>query len=810
MCLLGFEAVLRASIQLIREVSFDGRPPTPLTTTMNKDYYRQVPNRFFVNQSNTDTCKLEKLTNLFPDMKATIELELFKINNLSRTIDRLSRIYTVLTALDTRDDTLHLFLGPYHLSLGPAMFAALHFKNASSALLIASQSSTFSSSNGNTEAQRRKRRRDAVLRRFRRAVRKLTLVKSIIDQLQPASVLTPYNQYELYTHGIYDLVLSGRIQQSTDSMFINDQFLEQLHEFDTSSNAGERSPLLASNFIKINNLLNLLSSSGQPQLQTQSTIDHNLTTTTTTAPTEKIIRIASSESLTSSTNPNPTNHEALITPSSVCCSQHNPNASNLMYSVRRPMSPQPSQFLTIGTRSRCNSNSNLLKTPSILSRQSTTNSLPDSAAGDGSNSDIPLSTSPQSNPIDTELHTPTNLTVQHPFNSTNLLSSSPSTNEEDALINRVSSLLTDYLLSRSSTTPSIYANHFHEHETNSNLSDSAISLSTSATTSLINPLITSNQSSSSISINDFDQILQRIKTAVDNRLSIETNTKTNIMGPTKNIHQDLSYSPIKTAIINRRQQLLALHAVSCQETHTDDYDNEHSINRRNRFDLTTKSQSFDATHLNSHDVISTTTTPINLDTNNTTYQMSNVQSDDKGVQTDPRIRHARSKLLETLHAYITAVSRYRHHLFKQYAQSNTNYEQHYSTMPELQQYEYRDLINVRKEILNRFEWVINELEQVIESLEARRLTVADAQQRIDVPLVKEVIESSLNADLPTSVDQNHTHTNVRQRPVPSEDEWRMYARDLQDTKEDLYFIDSLVHRGISKIDRLVTFTNLYT
>ena len=41
---------------------------------MNKNYYRQVPNRFFTNQSNTDACKLEKLTNLFPEMKATIEL----------------------------------------------------------------------------------------------------------------------------------------------------------------------------------------------------------------------------------------------------------------------------------------------------------------------------------------------------------------------------------------------------------------------------------------------------------------------------------------------------------------------------------------------------------------------------------------------------------------------------------------------------------------------------------------------------------------------------------------------------------------
>lgn len=59
-------------------------------------------------------------------------------------------------------------------------------------------------------------------------------------------------------------------------------------------------------------------------------------------------------------------------------------------------------------------------------------------------------------------------------------------------------------------------------------------------------------------------------------------------------------------------------------------------------------------------------------------------------------------------------------------------------MPDLQQYEYRDLINVRKEILNRFEWVIDELEQIIENLKARQLSVADAQRSIDRPLLKEV------------------------------------------------------------------------
>jgi hypothetical protein len=46
---------------------------------MDKGYYRQVPYRFFTNNesNNTDACKLEKLTSLFPDMKQTIELGKF-------------------------------------------------------------------------------------------------------------------------------------------------------------------------------------------------------------------------------------------------------------------------------------------------------------------------------------------------------------------------------------------------------------------------------------------------------------------------------------------------------------------------------------------------------------------------------------------------------------------------------------------------------------------------------------------------------------------------------------------------------------
>jgi hypothetical protein len=185
------------------------------------------------------------------------------------------------------------------------------------------------------------------------------------------------------------------------------------------------------------------------------------------------------------------------------------------------------------------------------------------------------------------------------------LSSSPTNiNEEDALINRISSLLASHLLSRQSTTiiNSITSHTTHEHETNSNLSDSAISLSNSGTPGAISTPVISNQLSSSIITNDFDKLLQRIKTAVDNRLSIETdnnNTNNNRMRPPKNINQNLSYSPIRSTTINRRQQLLALHAVSCQEANTDDYDIEHlrSSNRKHKLDLSSKSQSFDASNL---------------------------------------------------------------------------------------------------------------------------------------------------------------------------------------------------------------------
>jgi len=44
---------------------------------MDKDTYRAVPFRFVVDEANGDICKLEKLTNLFPEMQAIMSLGMF-------------------------------------------------------------------------------------------------------------------------------------------------------------------------------------------------------------------------------------------------------------------------------------------------------------------------------------------------------------------------------------------------------------------------------------------------------------------------------------------------------------------------------------------------------------------------------------------------------------------------------------------------------------------------------------------------------------------------------------------------------------
>ena len=68
------------------------------------------------------------------------------------------------------------------------------------------------------------------------------------------------------------------------------------------------------------------------------------------------------------------------------------------------------------------------------------------------------------------------------------------------------------------------------------------------------------------------------------------------------------------------------------------------------------------------------------------------------------------------------------YLFNQYTQS-------------IDAYEHEELLNVRKEILQRFQSVINELEQTLGHLQRYRLTDVDVLEILNRPLVKEVCKS---------------------------------------------------------------------
>ncbi|CAF3781871.1 unnamed protein product [Adineta steineri] len=156
--------------------------------------------------------------------------------------------------------------------------------------------------------------------------------------------------------------------------------------------------------------------------------------------------------------------------------------------------------------------------------------------------------------------------------------------------------------------------------------------------------------------------------------------------------------------------------------------------------------------------------------------MTTPQIDSKDVQTDIHF-----KLLKTLQTYIIAVSHYRLYLFNRYTQSDETYE-------------FPTLFRIRKQILNRFEWVIIELEQIIEDLQLHRLSITDVEQSINRPLIKEVIETALNADLSSIIVENQF--------VPSKHEWRVYKRNLQETKKDLCILSLVVHQNISRIKNM--------
>ncbi len=87
--------------------------------------------------------------------------------------------------------------------------------------------------------------------------------------------------------------------------------------------------------------------------------------------------------------------------------------------------------------------------------------------------------------------------------------------------------------------------------------------------------------------------------------------------------------------------------------------------------------------------------------------------------------------MKTLQTYINAVSQYRLHLFNRYNQSSDSYE-------------HQDLANVRKEILHRFQVVMDELEQTLENLQRYQLSDKDVHQIVNRPFIREVFERNFD------------------------------------------------------------------
>jgi hypothetical protein len=170
--------------------------------------------------------------------------------------------------------------------------------------------------------------------------------------------------------------------------------------------------------------------------------------------------------------------------------------------------------------------------------------------------------------------------------------------EEDVLINRISSLLTSYLLSHQPTTRGVLTPHpIEDHETNSNLNDKTISLSDNGINITSNTSDVLDQLSSLGGTDEVNQLLQRIKTVVDNRLSRKTDT--NQMRPLQNMNQDLSYIRMRTKSHTRSQKAVGSRPLSYPETSINESDVKHttSFNNQHKLLLSSKSQSFDEINL---------------------------------------------------------------------------------------------------------------------------------------------------------------------------------------------------------------------
>jgi hypothetical protein len=147
-----------------------------------------------------------------------------------------------------------------------------------------------------------------------------------------ASILTPYNQYELYRNGIYDLVLAGHIHKS-HSIFNDDDFTQQINDFRSMKNFPKESSLLATKFVKIQALLQLLS-------PTPHSDNNSISGQTIQTRSDEI----TNENLSKST----------IDSSNLCCTQHNQSSPLVPFPINRSISQQSTQFFSNESNSRRN------------------------------------------------------------------------------------------------------------------------------------------------------------------------------------------------------------------------------------------------------------------------------------------------------------------------------------------------------------------------------------------------------------------------------------------------------------------------
>ena len=211
-----------------------------------------------------------------------------------------------------------------------------------------------------------------------------------------------------------------------------------------------------------------------------------------------------------------------------------------------------------------------------------------------STDDIPSSTakmsSSSSNLTKVDMDKSKKITKSHP----NISSFRLTSDAEDVFINRISSLVVNYLSSHQSTMKEAIVSHANDnHETSSNISNKAISSSPSTTKITSNTSDISDRQSSLEVTNEFDKLLQRIKTVVDGRLTRKTVTNQT------NPPQDLSQVRMGTTRHNRSQKLFATRRLSHQETNIDESDEKPttSFNNKRQLLLSSKSQSFDGTNL---------------------------------------------------------------------------------------------------------------------------------------------------------------------------------------------------------------------